>query len=925
MTLIIRRTVAAAFGGSLVALLSSPVALGQTPAYSLRNTLYSITKADGPQGARAGYDSQDNAVGTTQQGAAAAFKALPLSQAVAQKWDFLGPTTGSVVGLATFTGRPTVVSGRITGLAISPSCNADSCPLFVAAAGGGVWRTKDGLSRTPQWTSISQGIPTNSSGSIIFDPTDSSHRTLYFGSGEVNGSEDSEAGRGLFKSTDLGDTWALVPGSFAVAVDRAIAAIAVDPVNANHLLIGTGVARHGTGGTVGGRFTPPGAPQIGLYESVDGGQTFTLAFSQPSDVVNPNSANGSDFFRGGVTKIEAYRRGEESVQGPTRFYFSMMDYGLFRSATGGGYELVFASGGGGTPLGSLNARTEFDLVPMEEGLRIYVGDADAGGVANFYRTDNANVPASQLTGAAGNTGWLLLTDPTSGTPGFGLFDFCNIGGANQCSYDMFVASPRGRPNTVWVGGAMRYPDIFRAVTLSSGRAVMRSTDAGASFTDMTNDSLGPVPNGMHPDQHAIVFAPEHPNVAFIGSDGGLVRTDGKFVDTSQTCGPGFRNLTGADLANCQLWLSSIPREIIPLNDGLATLQYRGLSFDPSDPRGTLLAGTQDNGSWAFDGTAWTQVIGGDGGQSGFNASGSRIHTYTGTLGDINFRGSDPFGWNVFDVPNFQAPSNEASGFYSPMIPDRRASGTWFIGQQHVWRTTDDLGGQAYMELHCNEVFGDLAQPCGDWEALGGPGGAGNAGDLVSAQYGTDKGGSWVSSIAQGDANAREAAERSPLWVGTRRGRVFVSTNADAADPNSVVFTRIDTSSQPRRFVSSIAVDPRRPTRAFVSFSGYNAYTPTTLGHVFEVRYHRESRTATWTDISANLGDQPITWLAFDPETGNLFAATDFGVVVRTGGATTWSVAGSGLPPVAVYELAIDSASRTLYAPTHGRGVYRLDL
>src|SRR5438309_11698522 len=82
-----------------------------------------------------------------QQGAAAAFKALPLSQAVAQKWDFLGPTTGSVVGLATFTGRPTVVSGRITGLAISPSCNADSCPLFVAAAGGGVWRTKDEIGR----------------------------------------------------------------------------------------------------------------------------------------------------------------------------------------------------------------------------------------------------------------------------------------------------------------------------------------------------------------------------------------------------------------------------------------------------------------------------------------------------------------------------------------------------------------------------------------------------------------------------------------------------------------------------------------------------------------------------------------------------------------------------------------------------------
>jgi len=137
------------------------------------------------------------------------------------------------------------------------------------------------------------------------------------------------------------------------------------------------------------------------------------------------------------------------------------------------------------------------------------------------------------------------------------------------------------------------------------------------------------------------------------------------------------------------------------------------------------------------------VIGGDGGQSGFNASGSRIHTYTGTLGDINFRGKRSVRWNVFDVPNFQAPSNEASGLYSPMIPDGEPRAPWFIGQQHVWRTTDDLGGQAYMELHCNEVFGDLAQPLRGLGGSGCPGGAGNAGDLVSAQYGTDKGGSWV--------------------------------------------------------------------------------------------------------------------------------------------------------------------------------------
>jgi hypothetical protein len=776
---------------------------------------------------------------------------------------------------------------------------------------------------------VSGGVPTGASGSIIFDPTDASHQTLYLGTGEINGSSDSEAGRGLYKSTDLGNTWKLVAGSYAVSHDRAIGAVAVDPANANHILIGTGVARHGLSATYGGRYTPPGAPRIGLYESKDGGATFTLAFSQASDVVVPATANGTDFFRGGVTKIEAHRHGEDS-HGPTQFYFSIMDYGLFRTTAAGGFELVFASAGGGSVAGSANSRTEFDLAPTEDGLRIYVGDAGAGGIANLYRTDKGNAAASTLTDGTNNPGWTMLSNSTSGTPGFGSYKFCRT----QCSYDMFVASPPGHPSTVWIGGAMQYDDIFRFPTLSNGRAVMRSTDAGATFTDMTNDTLGPVPNGMHPDQHAIVFAPGQANVAFVGSDGGLVRNDGRFVNTQQFCGPtpdpsnpdpAYRNLTGADLTNCQLWLSSIPNEIIVLNDGLATLQFQAIALDPLNPRGGLLGGTQDNGTWAWDGTSWLETVGGDGGMAAINTAGNRMHTYTGTQGDISFRGNDPLAWNIFDVPSFQAPSNEASGFYSPLIADLRVAGTWFIGQQHVWRTTDDLGGQAYMELHCNEFTADLAQPCGDWEALGGPGGAGNAGDLTGAQYGTDKAGSWVAAIVQGNPNVHEADERSPLWVGTRRGRIFISTNPNASDPTAVVFQRIDTSSQPTRYPSAISIDPTHTSHAFISFAGYNAYTPTTPGHVFDVRYHRESGTATWTDISANLGDQPILGVVLDPETGNLYAATDYGVAIRPRGSTNWIAAGTGLPPVAVYQLVIDPNSRSLYATTHGRGIYRLDL
>ena len=49
--------------------------------------------------------------------------------------------------------------------------------------------------------------------------------------------------------------------------NRGVGAVAVDPRNPEHLLVGTAVARHGSSSVNGGRFTPPGAPKVGLYET----------------------------------------------------------------------------------------------------------------------------------------------------------------------------------------------------------------------------------------------------------------------------------------------------------------------------------------------------------------------------------------------------------------------------------------------------------------------------------------------------------------------------------------------------------------------------------------------------------------------------------------------------------------------------------
>jgi hypothetical protein len=286
----------------------------------------------------------------------------------------------------------------------------------------------------------------------------------------------------------------------------------------------------------------------------------------------------------------------------------------------------------------------------------------------------------------------------------------------------------------------------------------------------------------------------------------------------------------------------------------------------------------------------------------------RFHNYTSAQADINFAGTDPLQWDYISGPFDNSP--EGRSFYAPMIPDPKVSGTLYAGLESVWRTNDDGGPRAYLDLHCNEFFGDFSVICGDWEPLGG-----TAGNLVAGPS-SDKGTGYIVAVA------RTPSDMGTLWVGTRRGRVWISKNADD-EPNDVKYRRIDTASQPRRFVSGIAIDPTNSNHAWISFSGYEAYTPTTKGHVFEVTVTNSA--VTWKDLSANLGDQPITGIARDDETGDIFVSTDFGVDMLPSGSSTWVQAACDLPPVAVYGLTIDSEARVLYAATHGRSAWKLKL
>jgi hypothetical protein len=214
---------------------------------------------------------------------------------------------------------------------------------------------------------------------------------------------------------------------------------------------------------------------------------------------------------------------------------------------------------------------------------------------------------------------------------------------------------------------------------------------------------------------------------------------------------------------------------------------------------------------------------------------------------------------------------------------------------------------------CNEWYGAFQVQCGDWEQIASP-------SLNAAGWGDRAGGSVV-------AIERATSDTSTAWAATQTGRVFISKNVDADPAAAVTWTRLDSLAlnDPNRYVTSIFIDPTNPNHAWISYSGFNAITPALPGHVFEVTYDAGAGTATWTDLSYDLGDVAITDLVRDSVTGDLYASSDFGVYRLASGSTTWVSAAPGMPKVEVAGLTIVPSERKLFAATHGLGAWTLNL
>jgi photosystem II stability/assembly factor-like uncharacterized protein len=198
---------------------------------------------------------------------------------------------------ATWTNRTPPLAAPISGrgIAVDPTDSNTAIAVFGGDFGGGeVWTTTDGGG---SWTNRSAGLPDNPMQAVVYDGS-----RLLVGGGQLFGSENV----GLYRSTDLGATWApLHDGTWPVLV---VGGIAVDPNDAQTILVatdGSGVNRTTDGGGsweigIGGtdalagrslRFRPGsstdsflGVSSLAVFRSTDGGDHFVQSSNGISEL-----------------------------------------------------------------------------------------------------------------------------------------------------------------------------------------------------------------------------------------------------------------------------------------------------------------------------------------------------------------------------------------------------------------------------------------------------------------------------------------------------------------------------------------------------------------------------------------------------------------------------------------------------------------
>ncbi len=588
------------------------------------------------------------------------------------------------------------VTGRVSALVIRPSTGQK----ILGGAQGGIW-TYDEV--TGVWTSRTDGSPTLSIGALAIAPSNDS--IVYAGTGEGNLSGDSYFGTGVLKSTDGGIHWAPIGGTTFEGVS--ISKIVVDPTNPNRLWAAVIRGRAGSR-----RQTPPDPTQYGIWESQNGGTSWTL--------------------RKSATELTGATDLVQDPGSPNILYATFWGDAIYQSTDYGTSWHTFMAGipggatfgtGGGTRFALGISHPAGHSAVLYAGFEWTIGDVDQ---------------PSRIWKSIDGGPWALLPAGPAGSPD-------NIAGycGGQCFYDNLIGVDPNDSNIVFALG------LFNYGTGSGG--VFRSMDGGQTWKDIGWD--------LHPDYHAIAINPANTNQVIVGNDGGVWTSNVR----------GGRNAVGAPLPAVD-WQNlngtvNPATAAVTHRTGLAITQYTSIANNPRLP-GRVWGGTQDNGTLrkSTASNTWFDVESGDGGQvlvdpNDFN------YVYGNYFGISPYRNTDggaQFFSNQFITGGINL--GDRSEFYVPEVMNRLNTNQLFLGTYRLYRT-DNAKAALASDVHWDAISPDLTSGCTGRASNGARGcfisaiGVSGGGDGVYA--GTLEG--WV------QFSPDAVSDSSPTWqrVGTK--------------------------------------------------------------------------------------------------------------------------------------------------------------
>jgi photosystem II stability/assembly factor-like uncharacterized protein len=707
-----------------------------------------------------------------------------------------------------------------------------------------------------------------------------------------------------------------IPINTGVSYSGRTTAIAVDPVDANIVYVGTA--------------------QGGLYRSLNGGTTWTplldnaLSLAIGAIAIAPSDRNtvfvgtgepefsGDSFFGVGIYRI-TNATADPVISGPLNRTSGGNDIFSGRSISEiivhpTDPNIIFASSASGTAgigssagfpfpnAGIFRSTNAMSADPTFSQLTIQgTGNVNRSVIDLATEPGNPNKLIAGVVGGSGDGGVYVSNDALAATPTFlrtlitgdgtstGRVEFAVNKNAGTGVVTVYAAS--GLANgTLYrsIDGGATWPTSFNnqfcnpqcfydiAIDVdrsdanrvflggSPNRVFQRSLDGGATFT--TNAQTA---GNLHVDTQAIAISPSDPNTVYFGSDGGIWRTS---------------NASATPI----VWTSLN-------NSGYHATQFQGIALHPI-LRNYSLGGTQDNGTqYLVPERSWIQTDVGDGGFAAVDSNATTqndviaYHTYFNRTGtQIGFTraltsaaNGDQF-WTGFrgcggsTNPGFVCTDEVL--FYAPLVTGPNTTGslgnTIYFGTSRLYRSAD-------------------------------------RGTTV-----TD-----VSGVLSGTGTRISAIAISPQTddvrlVGTTAGTVFLSLTPGANTMNNV------TGPWPARYIGRAAIDPSNANVAYVCLNGFGV--PADM-HVWKTN-NLLSGTPTWSPAGHGIPDVPVNAFVVDPaNTQSLYAGTDIGVYESKDGGTTWTPFSNGLPRVAVFGMELQAKHRVLRIATHGKGMWEYDL